>query len=279
VYFGSSSITGVTGGIALGLAWVAIVGIAYRRHQGTPVIPGRLTLVVAITLVGATLWQLIHQGGEHLDRFSAPPTPMVIALNHWQQSGWQTLPVYRIDLQGQLEQPLTIQWAGRKKEIIDALLNRAWKNPVPLRFTTILRWLGSEPQLKTIPLLPQAHDGRHEAIVLTFMEPASNRELILRLWPSSIALTADTEPSDQQNIRKIPVWVGYVADFAIEHPLPWLGILRPQQDFDAPLKVFSAMLGDYNWRTAHRPDVSSGQAGKLSYDWHGDVLLINTMTN
>jgi len=279
VYFGSSSVTGVTGGIALGLAWVAIVGIAYRRHQGTPIRAGHLTVVVLITLVGATLWQFIHQAGQDLDLFTTPPAPEIVDVTQWQKSGWRTLPSYRIDLQGQLEQPLTIQWAGEKQAIVDALHERAWKHPVPLRFTTMLRWLGSEPKLDTIPLLPQAHDGRHEAIVLSFMEPGSKREMILRLWPSRMALAADSKVSNPPDIQEVPVWVGYVAYFSTEYPLPWLGILRPQRDFDTPLNVFSAMLGNYNWRTVHRPDVLSRQAGKRLFGWHGDVLLIGPVTD
>jgi len=279
VYFGSSSVTGVTGGIALGLAWVAIAGIAYRRHQGSPIHSGYLSVVVLITLSGATLWQYIHQARADLDRFATPPAPIIIDVTHWLKTGWQTLPSYRIDLQGQLEQPLTIQWAGEKKAIVDALLKRAWKHPVPLRFTTMLRWLGSEPKLDTIPLLPQAHDGRHEAIVLTFMKPASKREMILRLWPSRMALAPDSYSGDSPDIRGVPVWVGYVAYFSMEYPLPSLGILRPQQDFDTPLNIFSTMLGKYNWRTVRRPDVSSEQAGRRPFEWHGDVLLIGPAKN
>lgn len=36
----------------------------------------------------------------------------MIAERDWWADAWQTLPAWRIDIEGQYEQPMTVQWAG-----------------------------------------------------------------------------------------------------------------------------------------------------------------------
>jgi undecaprenyl-diphosphatase len=182
----------------------------------------------------------------------------------WWQEGWQKLPAWRLDLQGEREQPLNVQWAGDLRSVRYQLMSRGWHQPPALSVRTGLGWLLPNPSLGQLPVLPQLHDGQYESLLLIDdgdgkTPPAEQR--ILRLWPTTLRL----QPGDT------PVWIGTVASLRIER-LPLISFPRSSGGYDPAQTTLESILINVKWKPVQRP------LRKQEEDirWSGTVLLIDS---
>jgi len=221
LYLGAHWLSDVAGGLALGLAWVALLAIARqrhpRRHLGFALTPG---VVIMLLLVGA--WHISTRLGNDLNRYAVREPVNVMTREAWWTDGWQQLPAYRLDLEGEYEQPLNIQWAGDLTEIRQSLAADGWHEPVPLNLRSALRYLLPSPTLVDLPLLPQLHDGRYESLLMVReSDSADGKLLVLHLWSTRVRL----DPG------RTPVWIGTLA---------WLSLRR------LPLLAFPVTADNYD---------------------------------
>jgi undecaprenyl-diphosphatase len=87
----------------------------------------------------------------------------------WLADGWRDLPAWRIDMAGEREQPLTIQWAGAPEELAQYLLMRGWQHPRSLNLKSFLEMLSPDTPIEKLPVLPRLHDGRIDRLRLVRM--------------------------------------------------------------------------------------------------------------
>jgi membrane protein DedA with SNARE-associated domain/membrane-associated phospholipid phosphatase len=187
VYLGAEWLTDVLASLALGLAWISALGLAFRRHSRLDPRWAALggialsALVVMLTLRGWT------DAGSDLARYTPPRPIEILSRDHWLAEGWLQLPQHREDLRGRYPQPLTLQYAGDPRALADALAPGGWKPAELLRWGNGLRLLSPSLPLEELPVIPQVHDGRHESLVLTQIGPDLAR-WVLRLWPTRFRL-------------------------------------------------------------------------------------------
>ncbi len=168
--------------------WVAALGLAFRRHSRLALRPGALATVAALGLAaGLGLHDAVT--GER-DRERLTPTPRLATLERdaWQDAAWARLPRHREDLSQRHRHPLTIQYAGAPALLTAALAGSGWQPAPLLDWGSALRLLSPSLPLAEIPVIPQVHDGRHEALILTSPTGADHRQ-VLRLWPTRWRLT------------------------------------------------------------------------------------------
>jgi len=269
LYLGAHWLSDVLGGLSLGLAWVALLGIAYYRHAAQISQPKSLSSVALITLVLAGGWHISDRYAEDLQRYAPSLDFQHLDSTGWWQRDWVRLPVYRQDLEGGLEQPLNLQWSGSIASLQERLLANGWKASVPLKVSTALRWLLRNPAIADLPLLPQVHDGRHEALIMLCARQASellpgatideNQQLVLRLWSSGIVLDPGQDP----------LWVGNVT-LQAQRQILFLRLPFTLQEYDAPLEWFKDTLPGLEQRLVSRSLATSGRESP----WQGNVLLI-----
>jgi membrane protein DedA with SNARE-associated domain/membrane-associated phospholipid phosphatase len=235
LYLGVHWVTDVLGGLTLGLFWLALMGIAYRRHPGPAVGIGGLLGTCALTLALAAGWQFQTRYDGDLQRYAVVrPSPQTVPLDVWLQNGWRTLPAYRHDLEGKARQPLNVQWAGRLDTLKAALLAHGWYHPPGLDAAGMLSMLAGEPRPRALPVLPQVHDGQHEALHLVRGTDDPERLLILRFWSSGVQLQRDG----------LPIWIGTVSGLRIERRLHALSFLGTTNEYNSPLWRLEQDLGD-----------------------------------
>lgn len=262
IYLGAHWLSDVLGGLSFGVAWVALLGIAYLRRPA-PSVSARGLLAVAATalIVGAGV-HAANQRAIDTIRYAVRHQPTLIAQQDWWNQGWQTLPAWRIDIEGEYEQPLTIQWAGSLEFLRARLTARGWQEALPVTGKSLLLWLDTRRPAMQLPLLPHVHDGRHETLALMYpVKGKPDQRLVLRLWSSEKMLLAP----------RTPIWVGTVTEERISRPLAWFNLPQDGQDFNAPRLVLLESLSGLQARLVNRNGVPVSASEEVV--WNKTVLL------
>lgn len=262
IYLGAHWLSDVLSGLSFGVAWVALLGIAYLRRPA-PSVSARGLLVVAATalIVGAG----VHAGNQQATdtiRYAVPHQATLIIQQDWWSQGWQTLPAWRIDIEGEYEQPLSIQWAGSLEVLRARLTARGWQEALPVTGKSMLLWFDTSRPAMQLPLLPHVHDGRHETLALMYpVKGKPEQRLVLRLWSSEKMLQA----------TRTPIWVGTVTEERIRRPLAWFNLPQDSKDFNAPRRVLLESLSGLQSRLVRRDGVPVSVDEEVV--WDTTVLL------
>ncbi len=206
LYLGRVALSALLAAAALALAWVALLGIAYRRHSregGGPLTPALLMLAAII-------------GGGLI---APPPTPMP------PEPMRPGLPAWRDDLRALHRHPLNLHYRGGLTQLESALAARGWRRPVGLADGGWLRWLSSAPAID-LPVLPQVHDGRNETLLLVREGETDDALWALRLWESGMN----------------GIWIGNISALRVR-AAPGIRVLRTEGRFDEALGVLPSMEG------------------------------------
>lgn len=263
LYLGAHWVADVTAGLALGTAGVALISIARERHQPTTRHSYGLIELALCVLVSAAGWHISRQFGNDIERYAIRYPVTLISVSDWQTNACTTLPIWRVDLRGEKKQPLNVQWAGDLTSIRQILLSHGWERPLELNLHTALSWLLPKPTLSQLPVLPQLHDGQAEVLVLIHryaqkIDP--KRQLILRLWPTTLRLKDSG----------MPVWNGTVASQYLMQ-LPLFSFPRLSHNFNQAQVELESNLRNQKWSTLQ----CSHQADENKSHWNGNIILLN----
>ena len=165
------------------------------------------------------------------------------------------------DLEGKNEQPMNFQWAGSLETFQSILEKQGWHTAPDLSPLGAMGWLAPEPDISTLPILPQVNNGQHQELLLVSPQlQADDRLVVLRLWPSSMEIL-DTNT---------PVWTGSVVYLYLEQDLPLVAYLRTTADFETPPKHLKEALNQAeNIGLTQR----TRKTVNKQIQWGGEVLL------
>ncbi len=199
LYLGAEWFTDTLASLALGVAWVATLGLAFHRHARPDRRPWLLAGVAAAGLIAGLTTQTWLCRDDDLARYTPAPRIEILTRADWLAGAWRQLPARRAALRTQDQHQLSIQLAGDPKELAQALGLRGWAPAETLDWGNALRLLSPSVPLPELPLIPQVIDGRQEALTLVQDGPEGGRRA-LRLWPTRFRLAEGP-----------PLWVGYVS--------------------------------------------------------------------
>jgi undecaprenyl-diphosphatase len=261
VYLGAHWFSDVLAGLSLGIFWVALIGIAYDRHRA-PALPVRqLLLVTGVLLLVAVSWQTRQHFSRELALYEPRLQMQSIGQTDWVKGGWESLPAYRIDLEGGHSQPINFQWGGSLVTLQLALIKQGWQPAPTLNPVSAMNWLAPKPDINTLPVLPEVHDGQHQVLFMIAPRKAGEELLtVVRLWPSNRRLAGSGNP----------IWMGKVASLYVESQLPLVSYLRPSDNYVAPLEK---LLSTLQHRTSIETRSVSRAEPVTEINWQGQVLL------
>jgi cation-transporting ATPase E/undecaprenyl-diphosphatase len=260
LYLGAHFLSDVIAGLAFSAAWIALLGIAYLHRARSIVNAGSLCAVVAAAIIAIGGWHISRQHAVDLARYAVPIESRVMPFTEWWRVGWAELPARRINLGGDLREPLTVQWVGELGALEAQLLSADWHEPVAWSRRSGFAWLRRDAKLEDLPVAPQLENGHRAKLTLirTDASGSDGTRLVMRLWRSAVAVT--------DNIgAEHPLWVATVVS---EHLEPFAGIVtwtRTLTGFNAPRESVASVLA--RSRIARRGD------GDQLMDWDGFVLL------
>jgi membrane protein DedA with SNARE-associated domain/membrane-associated phospholipid phosphatase len=236
LYLGVEWLTGVVATVALGLVWVAALGLAFRRHSAAePTLLG-LWPVAAATFIVALTVQTWLRPAVDLHAYRPIPTPIAVTVEAWRNDLWRTLPQRRGDIWQRAEQPLDLQYAGDPNALAAALAPLGWGLAKQLDLMNALELFSPDHPLAELPVPPQVHAGHHETLALTRALDDGGR-LVLRLWATPYRIGPSATP----------LWIGNVTSQRKDVILDLLAIPTTVPQFTAPREAFkrdlNAVLG------------------------------------
>ncbi len=262
LYLGAHWFSDVVGSLTFGTAWITLLGLSYVRRPGERIDSrGLLAVVCATFLIAGGIY--IHRNhAADVERYAVRREMSTMVAADWWSTGWEGLPIWRVDVTGERGEPLTFQWAGSAKELREILSQKGWRAPAPWTVTNALLWLTPGARPSSLPVVTLLAYGRLPGLVLARYPDAADADtrFVLRLWPADIELTGD---------RNVPLWIGSVVRERACSPLPFFTRTVTEPNFDVPLRI---LLGDLEGgRLVLRMETA------LRAGWKGEVLLARTL--
>ncbi|HAO42898.1 MAG TPA: PA-phosphatase [Afipia sp.] len=259
LYLGAHWLSDVLGGLTFGSAWLGLLGLSYLHRRDERIEPVGLLALGCAALVFAGGFNIYRHHTTDSERYAIKSVVPTMAAADWWASGWQQLPGRRIDLTGEVEEPLTFQWAGSLQHLQDILLRKSWRASAAWGPSSTLTWFTGSADPADLPVVPSLAGGRFASLTLVrpygATAPAGSR-LVLRLWAVDMELT---------NGQVSPLWVGSVVVERADHPLSLFTLTWTQPDMNAPRSALAAALDGGR--------LVSRASGSAEADWDGHILL------
>jgi len=259
LYLGAHWFSDVIGGLSLGLIWIMLLGIAYRRHYSPALQIKPLFAIAVLSIVLSSMlhWQL-HFSRE-LNRYTQPSAQRITIINDWLIDDWQSLDTYRHDIAQSSSYPLNLQWAGSLQNIKSTLQQHGWQPASRLNLANIMKWLSHKTPFLERPILPQIHKDKHEMLSMTYYDKKLDQYRVIRFWPSAYQW--------QNN----PIWVGQVAPMQTKSFIGLFHYPVTIKEFTTPMRSLKQQINTHLIKSAKRLLIKNE-----NMNWNGEVLLIES---
>ena len=218
LYLGMHWLSDIAGGALLGIAWLLLLGLAYRRHVARSFWMRPLAWTFYGAFAVAALWHAPRAATPLLDRLESPSlaTQAVDADAWW--SGAAAIPASPHDDLRQTR-AIDVQVAGPLQPLAQRLRASGWRAQRQANWIDVLGLLDDDRAPAEQAVLPGTLDARAESLLLRRAGPRPGTLQVLRLWRAPARLDDGA-----------PLWLGSTQSLAWTHPLHAFGLWRPVED-------------------------------------------------
>lgn len=133
----------------------------------------------AIALVTALAWVWLGPSAIRTAEASVDALPALVTA----QGATPSLPIRRVDLWGQYEEPFTGYWTGYPVELAALLRAAGWSAVPELTPGGALLFLDPQTDVRQLPAPAVLHDGRFATLTFSAPDADPNQRRVLRVWP------------------------------------------------------------------------------------------------
>ena len=202
LYLGLDWLSGALLGVALGLAWTFVVGIAYRQRALRPFSGVAASLIFFGMLALTFTWQVSENLDKDLEAFQQPLLQREAAARDWWRQDWQSLPRERTQISRVRAREFNFQFAGDPDDLARVLADHGWRKTRPVNWRWVVLSLNPEPDETTLPPLKRDFMGHADSLLLHRLGGDAMRQDTLRIWDSGMRL----QPGGQA------VYLGLIAE-------------------------------------------------------------------
>jgi len=189
LYLGLDWLSGALMGVALGMAWTFVVGIAYRQRAVRPFNGLVASLIFFGMLIATFAWQVDKNLDSDLAALKLPlPQSEMTELNWW-ESEWQKLPLERTQSRSGVARNFNFQFAGEATDFARILAAHGWQEAQPANWRWAILSINPEPTGLTLPPLKRDYLGHADILLLHRLGDDLFTQETIRLWDSGIRLT------------------------------------------------------------------------------------------
>ncbi len=204
LYLGAHWLSDLMAGVLLGVAWLLVLGIAYRRRSSRSFWMRPLAWTFYGSFVLAAFWYAPRSVDMTLDKFDPPLPQASLTMADWWAHGLQDTRGFDIEIAGHL-QPLRRQ-----------LQAHGWRVQPEANWIGVLGLLDDDTPLAERPVLPIALDAHPEELLLRRKGDQADRIDVLRLWSAPARIADGT-----------PLWVGRFETMQARRRLRLLLLWKP----------------------------------------------------
>jgi membrane protein DedA with SNARE-associated domain/membrane-associated phospholipid phosphatase len=202
LYLGAHWLSDVLAGICLGLVWVTVLGIAYRRRVVRSFWARPVTAMFFGTVLLVGGWHAGRSADRMVAAFDPPLLRQAVDTRLWLQGDPRLeLPARRTELRSRDAWPLNVQYAGDLDALAAHLADRGWARLEPGDWRGLLMMLDEQSRPDTLPVMPSTHGGHAESLLMGLPVDAEGRRVVLRLWHAPYRLGGGE-----------PLWLGTVQE-------------------------------------------------------------------
>jgi hypothetical protein len=189
LYLGLDWFSGALLGVALGMFWTFVVGIAYRQ-RATRSFSGVTASLIFFSMLSITFgWQVGLNLDDDIAALKLPLPHHEIAQKDWWLDGWQDLPRERTHLASVAAQDFNFHYAGDLQNLAQSLAKYGWKEAAPSNWRWVILSMNPESSELTLPPLKKDYLGHADTLLLHKLGSDPLHQETLRFWDSGVRLS------------------------------------------------------------------------------------------
>ncbi len=226
LYLGLDWLSGALVGVALGMAWTFVVGIAYRQRATRSFNGVTASLIFFGMLTVTFLWQVDQKLETDINALKLPLHKREMLAQHWWEDEWKTLPRERTRTQTVAAREFNFQFSGDPRNLTRLLDAHGWQVAEPANWRWSIMSLNPEPTEYTLPPLKRDYLGHADVLLLHRLGGDPSKQETIRLWDSGVRL----QPTGQV------VYLGQLAGEVLQQRLKvfsyWRAVPSSQSDLE-----------------------------------------------
>ena len=230
LYLGLDWLSGALMGVALGMAWTFVVGIAYRQRALLSFSGLAASLIFFGMLAATFTWQVGQNLESDLAALKIPVPQNEITAQGWWDSEWKTLPRERTSSKSVAAREFNFQFAGEPAHLAQVLAVHGWQEAESANWRWVLLSMNPESTEFTLPPLKRDYLGHADILLLHRLGGDPFTQETIRIWDSGFRL----KPGDQT------VYLGQINGEALVERVKLFSYWRAQHALNESLQQLQA---------------------------------------